>query len=121
MRKMSIVVNESTIREFMKAYDDELSRKIAEGGNRSPVKALVTKRRGRPVILGSKLDLMVQKYVQAIRERGGIIDTAVDMSAAKGIAMSMDRTQLSKSLGEIVAEKNEFHKNHKHENDSERI
>ena len=42
---------------------------------------------------------MVQKYVQAIRERGGIIDTAVVMSAAKGIAISIDRTQLVKYGG----------------------
>ena len=63
-------------------------------GNYSPVKELHTKRQGRPVILGEKLDLMVQKYIFAIRERGGSIDTSVVIAVAKGIVKSVQRSQL---------------------------
>ena len=61
-RKLGININECTVRQFKKAYDEEVSRKRVSVGNYSPVKELHTKRRGRPVILGDNL-LIIHKYV----------------------------------------------------------
>ena len=70
-------------------------------GNCSPVKELHAKRRGRPVILGEELDLMVQKYILTIRVRGRSIDTSVVISAAKGIVKSVQRSQLVEYGGPV--------------------
>ena len=52
------------------------------------------KKRGRKFLLGEKMDSMVQQYIQRIREMGGVINTAIVISSAKGILMSQDRTRL---------------------------
>ena len=93
-RKLGISINKCTVRNFKKDYDEKISPKQASVGNCSPVKELHTNRQGRPVIMGEKLDLMVQKYILAIRERGGSIDTSVVIAAAKGIVKSVQRSQL---------------------------
>ena len=43
--------------------------------------------------------MMVQKYVQAIRDKEGFIATTVVMSAVKSIVTSIDRTQLAEYGG----------------------
>ena len=44
--------------------------------------ALPPKKRSRPVLLGQKLDSLVQLYLKKVRERGGVVSARVAMAAA---------------------------------------
>ena len=100
-RKLRIDLNFSTISMFKKSYEDEVARRRAAGENDTHVKELQMKTRGRPVILGEKLDLMVQKYILSIREKGGTIDTSIVVSAANGIVKSLERSRLAEYGGPV--------------------
>ena len=65
------------------------------------VSALPLKKRGRPVLLGDRLDVMVQKYVAKLREDGGIINTDIVTSGTHGILKSVDRTRLMEFGGHV--------------------
>ncbi len=95
-KKLDTSINDCTIKRFKKAYDEEFDfkRSCHGGGTTSPVKELHTFSRGRPVILGENLDLMVQQYLLAIRARGGTISTSVVLSAATGIVTSIQKKRL---------------------------
>ena len=62
-------LNESTVREFRKKYQDQL--KSAEKNGNAPDKELIPLRRGRPLLLGSDIDEKVRKFIMALRYRGG--------------------------------------------------
>ena len=53
------------------------------------------------MILGEKLDLMVQQYLLAIRARGGTIGTSVVLSAARGIVTSVHKKRLVEYGGPV--------------------
>ena len=57
------------------------------------------KKRGRSVILGEKIDAIVQKYILTLRERGGAICTAIVIAGANETVKSMDRTWLTELTG----------------------
>ena len=61
-KKLGVYINECTIRYFKNVYDEEMSRKQASSGSCSPIKELDTMPRGRPLLLGVKLDTMVKQY-----------------------------------------------------------
>lgn len=41
------------------------------------------RKRGRPVLLGEKMDVTVQEYVEMMRNKGGTISTVIVMSGAR--------------------------------------
>ena len=90
-------LNESTIRVFKQKYLQELSKKPDV-----PVQALYLRKRGRPVLLGRKMDVMVQEYVEKLRQNGGVISTDIVKSGARGILQSLDRTSLSEYGGHVT-------------------
>ena len=53
-------------------------------------------------MLGTKLDDMVQYYISKLRERGGVINSKIVISSAKGILLSQNRTSLSEFGGHIT-------------------
>ena len=92
-----IKLNESTIRGFKRRYLQELSKKPDV-----PISALYLKKRGRPVLLGEKMDVMVQEYVEKLWQNGGVISTDIVKSGARGILQSLDRTSLSEYGGHVT-------------------
>ena len=62
----------STVRDWKKAYEVTLleKRKSAEPGKAVTVNSLDGKKRGRPPLLGTKLDLLLQERIIAMRDRG---------------------------------------------------
>ena len=66
-------LNESTVRGFRKRYESQI--KEASKTKRSPKKVIINKLRGRPCLLGSKIDPLVQKYLKSTRYKGGIVNT----------------------------------------------
>ena len=69
------------------------------------MKALATKKQGRPLLLGKELDKAVQEYIEATRAVGGVINTAVVMGAAEGIVSARDISKLSSHGGHIAITK----------------
>ena len=66
---------------------------------------LPLKKRGRPLLLGERLDSMVQKYISDTRKVGGSVSTAVVIAGAKGILMTQDRTRLAEFGGPVTLTK----------------
>lgn len=76
-------INESTIRGFRKRYEVQI--KTAALQKISPKKSLINKRRGRPRLLGDKLDDLVQRFLKATRYKGGIVNTTVAIATATAL------------------------------------
>ena len=98
-REFNHSINESTIRGFMKAYLAEVSRKRRADEADLSVDILPTKKRGRPLLLGDKMDTVVKKYIIKMREKGAPITTAVVIASARGLLTCMDRTRLQEFGG----------------------
>ena len=75
-------INKSTMRGFEKRYEAKLKEESDE--NVSPKKKLANKMRGRPTLLGQKLDTkVVQKFLTATRYKGGVVNTQTALATAK--------------------------------------
>ena len=83
-------LSEGTIRGFKSKYLDELSRK-RKANEDLTTESLPDKKRGRPLLLGEELDHKVQAYVQALRDSGGSVSSAIVSTAAKGILLKVKK------------------------------
>ena len=77
-------VNESTARRLKSEYLQQFREK-RKNGKDSVVTELVTKEKGRPLMLGIEMDKAVQEYISSLRVTGGVVNTAIVMGAAEGI------------------------------------
>lgn len=77
-------------REYVKASKE----------NRS-VNSLPLQKRGRPFLLGNKLDSMLQMYLGKIRDGGGSVSTRIVTAAARGLLLSYDRAKLEEFGGSL--------------------
>ena len=59
------------------------------------VSSLSKKPQGRPLLIGQELDKSVQDYINAMREVGGVVNTAIVIAAANWIvaAQGFPQTQ----------------------------
>jgi len=89
----------TTICECKKAIADEESR------TQQPVTELKSKKRGRPSMLPDEITTLIMKYINAIREAGGIINTAIVIAAGLGIVKRMDPQLLEYNGGHVVLQK----------------
>ena len=73
-------IGESTVRLFKKKY----KRMIKDAARKkvSPKKAIAARKRGRPVLLG-EIDEMVQRFLLAVRKKGGVVNAVVARSVAR--------------------------------------
>ena len=76
-------INESTIREFKKKYEEEL--KLAKQQNWEVITELSTEKQGRPLLLGTKIDSLVQRHIRAASNRGTVVTRSIAESAAKSL------------------------------------
>ena len=72
-------LNEGTIRDFKRKYEEKLKISKKKGEN---ISTLVTEKRGRPLLSG-KLDKMVQRYIKAALNRGAVILRSMASATAK--------------------------------------
>ena len=95
-------VPEPTARRFKAEYVKRL-KELSESTDGSPVvvKALSTRARGRPLLLGPDLDNAVKEYVESTRKMGGVINTTLVMAGAEGIVAARDRGLLVANGGHI--------------------
>ena len=80
---------ESSVRDWQDAYLKDFKEKSQEAkpGEKVVVTALSSKKRGRPVLLGSKLDGHLQHLLVGMKARGTSVGTTVVMGVAEGILM----------------------------------
>ena len=105
-KELGIVVTESSVRVWKTKYLAEIVRKqeTDETGDISVTK-LPSKKRGRPLLLGEKLDREVKCYIQAVREGGGVVTSTITMAAAMAIVRKHDRTLLKENGGPVIITK----------------
>ena len=89
-------INESTVRGMVKAYQKELQRQPTE-----EIEALPPSKRGRPLILGERLDQAVIQHLQAIRDEGGVINSTIVMATARGILKDQNSGLLAEHGGSV--------------------
>ena len=63
-------------------------------GGTEVLKSLPCKKQGRPLLLGDKIDSMVQAYVKKVRNEGGAVSNQIVIGAAKGILKTVDKLKL---------------------------
>ena len=80
-------------------------KKRVKAGERADVHSLPTRKRGKPLLLGEKLDKEVKCYIGAVREGGGVINTAITIAAATAIVRKTDRSLLAENGGPILLTK----------------
>lgn len=91
-------LKESTVRVWVKKYRTQLR-------SHEKVEVLEAKR-GRPLLLGNKLDNQVREYVLALRSNGAVINTAIVMAAATGIVKNHNSNLLRSNGGHIEITRN---------------
>ena len=95
-------LKESSVRDWRNAYTRELKMKCRESNESKPVVTeLVQKKRGRPLLLGNELDEYVKTYLHFVREKGGVVNTAITIACAEGIIINHDSNLLTCNGGPI--------------------
>ena len=103
-KQLGFDVKESSVSTWKCKYLDELKRRAAAGIT-VEVKSLPSKKMGRPLLLGERLDDQVKSYIRAVRGSGGVITTAITIAAATAILRRADKSQLAENGGPITLTK----------------
>ena len=94
-------LNESTVRGMKKKYNESLNLKNRKLDFEDDITELHPKKRGRPLLVGAKLDTKVQKCVTVLRDNGAVIKSQIVIAAAKGIIIGNDKILLAENDGSI--------------------
>ena len=89
-------VNESTVRSIRKAYRETLL--IRRKSGKAKVGVLLSvhpKKRCKVLLLGKKVDAVVQEFILKLCEYGLLMNSAVIQAVAEGVSLAMDRTSLA--------------------------
>ena len=70
-------------------------------GKETCLDALPIKKQGRPLLLGERLDTMVQSYLRKVHNEGGAVTSHIICAAAHGIIVTVDKTRLQEFGGYI--------------------
>lgn len=65
------------------------------------IEELPAKRRGRPTLLFDDLKVQLKAYLDRLREKGGIVKTAITIASARGIVIKRDSNLLNVNGGHI--------------------
>ena len=84
-------IGESTVQLFQKKYEAMI--KHAARKKVSPKKAIAARKQGRPVLLG-EIDEMVQRFLQAVRKKSGVINAVVARSVIKALVKRSGKKEL---------------------------
>ena len=98
-RKRGHRICESTVHSIKKAYLNEI-KKLRACGNEG-LDSLPYRKQGRPLLLGDKINNMVQAYIRRVREQGGSVSSQIVIGAARGILASLNKVKLKEFGGHI--------------------
>lgn len=84
-------------------YEKELKAKVetAKKGESITVEEIPTKKRGRPPLLGEKLDKILENLVASLQSRGSPVGLHVVVGLARGVLLRYDRTSLKSLVGQL--------------------
>ena len=101
-KKFGKRVNESTVRSIRKAYREALLKRRKSGKAKDGVLSSVhPQKQGKPLLLGEKIDTVVQEYILKLCERGSPVNSTVVQAVAEGALLAMDKTSLVQYGGHI--------------------
>ena len=93
-------LKESSVCTWKQQYLKEISY-LKRQGKDTCVKAIESKKRGRPLMLGEEVDKQVRTYLKAFRENGAVVNTAIAMACAEGVIKAHDSNLLECNGGHI--------------------
>ena len=93
-------MRESTAHSIKHPYLDEV-KKIRDCGSEDVLESLPHRKQGRPLLLGDKIDSMVQVYIRRVREQEVLCPLKLLSRPARGIMSTLNKTKL-KEYGEHV-------------------
>ena len=79
--------------------------KAARDGQLKKIVVLEEKKRGRPSLLPDSVTADIKCYIRALRDAGGVVNTAIVLAAATGILQRKDPTSLQCNGGHIILKK----------------
>jgi len=91
----------SNVATWKAKYLKELKIHVQENKQDLIIDKLPNKKRGRPLLLGKELDDYVVLYIKHLRSSGAVVNTAIVMAAATGMAQFCDSNLLSINGGPI--------------------
>lgn len=91
-------VSESSVKSIKTSY---IEAKRKRSSDSESIKSLPTKKRGRPLLLGSDLDGQLQLYLKKIRANGGPLTARIAIAAARGLILADNRNKLVEYGGHI--------------------
>jgi len=94
----------SSVYTWKVQYTDEVA-KLKQEGKQPVVKDLPCKKGGRSLLLGEKLDSYVEQYLKMLRDKGGMVNTALTMACAEGFVTNHDSNLLTTNGGYITTTK----------------
>lgn len=104
-KRFCVDIPTSSVSTWKAKYISELNRKRAiedfEPSGEILIQSLPSKKRGRPLLLGSELDEQVKSYIKDVREKGGGIDTTVLIASAEAMVKKVDKNLLKDYGGPI--------------------
>ena len=88
-------VKESSVRDWNKLFEKELKERLRSAGvEEVRVESLPCQTRGRPPLLGEKLDKYLQETITDVRSRGTAIGSTIVVAVAHGILLKHDKQRL---------------------------
>ena len=70
------------------------AKKAARDGQLEKIVVLEEKKRGRPSLLPDSVTADIKCFIRALRDAGGVVNTAIVLAAATGILQRKDPTSL---------------------------
>ena len=97
----ALELKETSVRRFKNNYQTQLKTSAKEVSDDSTVQELVSKKRGRPLLVGEELDEQVREYVRELRKSGVIINAHVVIAVGMGLVLNKDANLLAENGGHI--------------------
>lgn len=99
-------VKKSSIIDWRNAYEKELKKHAdSKTGEMVSVESLSKKRRGRPSLLGTKLDEQLQAKIISMRSQQAVINLNIVLSIARALLLKDNKMLLTEFGGPIILEK----------------
>ena len=100
-KEFGVPVKPSSVSTWKLKYVAEVKLQV-QNGDTPAVCSLPSRKRGRPMLLGDKLDTDVKHYIRAVRDGGGVVNTRITAAAATAIVRKTDRNFLAENGGPIT-------------------
>ena len=100
-----LALTEPTVRRAKNRYIEELKKRPRNSSFEfSELQELPTRKRGKSLLIGEELDRQVRIYLNVVRERGGVVNTAIIIAVGTDIVMK-DRKFMAYGGEDVVLSK----------------